>query len=38
MKLTVQEYIASRPFQENPLRYDSLYGEVDMVDKSIKEI
>lgn len=38
MKLTVQEYITNRPLQENPLQYDSLYGEVDVVDKAIKEI
>lgn len=38
MKLTVQEYITNRPFQENLLQYDSLYGEVDVVDKAIKEI
>lgn len=36
--MTVQEYKENRPFQADPLRYDSLYGEVDVVDKAVKEI
>lgn len=38
LSLTIQEYRENRMFQEDPLRHDSLFGEVDVVGKAIKEL
>lgn len=36
--MTVQEYVTNKPNQPNVLRYDSLFGAEDIVEKAIKEI
>lgn len=36
--MTVQEYLLNRPYQPSALRYDTLDGEEDVVDRAIKEI
>ncbi len=36
--MTVQEYLQNRPYQPSTLKYDTLTGEEDVVDKAIKEI